>query len=165
MVAFIVWLNIKEPNKEFHVIDGLRCITMAHPDSTGPWPEPETITRPQLGGGYSHELIEVTEGVRAGLQRLVPQQARAEALERRDRQLLRRGLAEPLLDPLAQLVGGRREHEDRLGSQRVGGPLGQPREALHERGRLAGAGPADDEQGSAAVLDGFVLGGGEHFGN
>ncbi len=28
--------------------------------------EPETITRPQLGSGYSHELIEVTEGVRAG---------------------------------------------------------------------------------------------------
>ncbi len=28
--------------------------------------EPETITRPQLGGGYSHELIEVTDGVRAG---------------------------------------------------------------------------------------------------
>ena len=28
--------------------------------------EPETITRPQLGGGYAHELIEVTGGVRAG---------------------------------------------------------------------------------------------------
>ncbi|MCU1668600.1 MAG: putative oxidoreductase [Blastococcus sp.] len=28
--------------------------------------EPETITRPQLGGGYSHELIEVTEALRAG---------------------------------------------------------------------------------------------------
>ena len=28
--------------------------------------EPETITRPALGQGYSHELIEVTEGVRAG---------------------------------------------------------------------------------------------------
>jgi predicted dehydrogenase len=28
--------------------------------------EPETITRPPLGTGYSHELIEVTEGVRAG---------------------------------------------------------------------------------------------------
>ena len=28
--------------------------------------EPETITRPQLGGGYSHELIEVTESLRAG---------------------------------------------------------------------------------------------------
>ncbi len=28
--------------------------------------DPEPITRPQLGGGYSHELIEVTEGVRAG---------------------------------------------------------------------------------------------------
>jgi predicted dehydrogenase len=28
--------------------------------------EPEAITRPQLGGGYSHELIEVTDGVRAG---------------------------------------------------------------------------------------------------
>jgi predicted dehydrogenase len=28
--------------------------------------EPETITRPQLGGGYSHELIEVTECLRAG---------------------------------------------------------------------------------------------------
>jgi predicted dehydrogenase len=28
--------------------------------------EPETITRRQLGGGYSHELIEVTECLRAG---------------------------------------------------------------------------------------------------
>ncbi len=28
--------------------------------------EPETITRPALGGGYSHELIEVTECVAAG---------------------------------------------------------------------------------------------------
>jgi predicted dehydrogenase len=28
--------------------------------------EPETITRPQVGGGYSHELVEVTECLRAG---------------------------------------------------------------------------------------------------
>jgi predicted dehydrogenase len=28
--------------------------------------EPETITRPPLGAGYAHELIEVTEGVREG---------------------------------------------------------------------------------------------------
>jgi hypothetical protein len=28
--------------------------------------EPETISRPPLGTGYSHELIEVTERVRAG---------------------------------------------------------------------------------------------------
>jgi predicted dehydrogenase len=28
--------------------------------------EPETITRPALGGGYAHELIEVTECLRAG---------------------------------------------------------------------------------------------------
>jgi predicted dehydrogenase len=28
--------------------------------------DPETITRPPLGRGYAHELIEVTEGVRAG---------------------------------------------------------------------------------------------------
>jgi len=28
--------------------------------------EPETITRPPLGQGYAHELIEVTEGVREG---------------------------------------------------------------------------------------------------
>jgi predicted dehydrogenase len=28
--------------------------------------EPETITRQQLGGGYSHELVEVTECLRAG---------------------------------------------------------------------------------------------------
>ena len=28
--------------------------------------EPEEITRPQTGRGYAHELIEVTEGVRAG---------------------------------------------------------------------------------------------------
>jgi predicted dehydrogenase len=31
-----------------------------------PGAEPETITRPQLGGGYSHELIEVTDCLRAG---------------------------------------------------------------------------------------------------
>jgi predicted dehydrogenase len=40
-----------------------------HPDTivlhrTGA--EPETITRPRAGGGYSHELIEVTECLRAG---------------------------------------------------------------------------------------------------
>jgi hypothetical protein len=28
--------------------------------------EPETITRPPVGGGYSHELVEVTEAVAAG---------------------------------------------------------------------------------------------------
>jgi hypothetical protein len=28
--------------------------------------DPEEITLPQLGGGYSHELIEVSECVRAG---------------------------------------------------------------------------------------------------
>ena len=28
--------------------------------------EPETITAPQIGGGYAHELIEVTDGIRAG---------------------------------------------------------------------------------------------------
>ena len=28
--------------------------------------EPETITRQQTGGGYAHELIEVTECLRAG---------------------------------------------------------------------------------------------------
>jgi predicted dehydrogenase len=28
--------------------------------------EPETITRPQTGGGYAHELVEVTECLRAG---------------------------------------------------------------------------------------------------
>ncbi len=29
--------------------------------------EPETITRPQLGGGYAHELVEVTQCLQAGL--------------------------------------------------------------------------------------------------
>ena len=28
--------------------------------------EPETITRPRTGGGYFHELVEVTECLRAG---------------------------------------------------------------------------------------------------
>ncbi|WRL64588.1 hypothetical protein U6N30_01950 [Blastococcus brunescens] len=28
--------------------------------------EPETVTRPPIGAGYAHELIEVTECVRAG---------------------------------------------------------------------------------------------------
>jgi predicted dehydrogenase len=40
-----------------------------HPDTIvlhRPGAEPKTITRRPLGGGYAHELIEVTEGVRAG---------------------------------------------------------------------------------------------------
>ncbi len=40
-----------------------------HPQSivlTRKGAEPETITRPQTGGGYSHELIEVTDCIRAG---------------------------------------------------------------------------------------------------
>ena len=89
--------------------------------------------------------------------------ARAQALEGRDRGLLGGGAAEPLLDPLAQRVGGRREHEDALGGDGVARALGQPGEALDERGRLARAGAPDDEQRSAGVLDGLVLGGGEHL--
>lgn len=40
-----------------------------HPSTfvlTRPGRDPETITRPATGGGYAHELIEVTECVRAG---------------------------------------------------------------------------------------------------
>ena len=29
-------------------------------------PTPETITAPHIGGGYAHELIEVSECIRAG---------------------------------------------------------------------------------------------------
>jgi hypothetical protein len=105
------------------------------------------------------------ERVDAGLERLVVQQPCAEALEGRDRGLLGGRPAEPLLDPLAQRVGGRREHEDALGRHRVGRALCEPGEALDERRGLACARTADDEQRPPAVLDGLVLGGGEHFGN
>ena len=116
--------------------------------------------RQPVGGGDGGR-----ERVHAGLERLVVEQAGAQALERGDRGLLGGGAPEAFLDPLAQGVGGRGEHEDALRGDGGLRPLGQPREALHERGRLAGAGPADDEQRPAAVLDGLVLGGGEHFGN
>jgi hypothetical protein len=105
------------------------------------------------------------ERVDAGLERLVVQHARAQALEGGDGGLFGGRAAEALLDPLAQRVGGRREHEDRLCGQGVRRPLGQPGEALDERRRLARAGAADDEQRAPAVLDGLELGGGEHFGN
>ncbi len=50
------------------------------------------------------------------------------------------------------------------GSASPGRSASQAKRSI-ERGRLAGPGAADDEQRSAPVLDGFVLGGGEHFGN
>ena len=40
-----------------------------HPDTVvlhRPGVEPESVTRPPTGGGYSHELAEVTGGVLAG---------------------------------------------------------------------------------------------------
>ena len=106
------------------------------------------------------------ERVDAGLERLVVQQPRAQALEGRDRRLLGGRAAEPLLDPLAQRVGGRREHEDALR-----GPRASPGRSASQAKRSTSAvvlpvpAPPMTSKRSAAVLDGFVLGGGEHFGN
>jgi hypothetical protein len=104
------------------------------------------------------------ERVEAGLERLVVQQARAEPGHRVDRELLEAAV-EQALDAGAQRVrrglrAGEREHL--LGR---GAALGrQPRMAVHERARLAGARGAQHEQRTAAVRDHGLLGRGEGTG-
>ena len=96
------------------------------------------------------------ERVEPGLERLVVQQPRAEAVEGGDGQLLV-GARQAVLEPFAQRVGGGRrvaEHEQRLG---WGAFLHQVQEALGEDGRLAAPGPAQHEQRTAGVLDGGAL--------
>ena len=105
------------------------------------------------------------ERVDAGLERLVAQESGAERLERGHRELLGGGLGEALLDPLAQVVGGRggaREREDRLRRRSF---ACEPRDPLGQHPRLARSGAADDQQRAAGVRDGLVLGGGEHLAN
>jgi len=100
------------------------------------------------------------ERVQPRLERLVVQQPRAEAVERRDRELLVGG-GEPVLEPLAHGVGRRRgvaQHEQRL---RRGARGGEVHEPLGEDRRLAGACSAQDQQRTAGMLDGLSLGGAE----
>ena len=101
------------------------------------------------------------EGIEAGLERLVAQQARAEAVHRVDGELLEAAL-ELVLDAGAQRVGGGLrggEGEDLLGGQPAG--RGEPRVAGQQRARLARARGAHDEQRTAAVGDDLALRRGE----
>ena len=96
------------------------------------------------------------ERVEARLERLVAQQARAEAVEGRDGELLV-GAFQPVLEVGSQGVGrGGREaqHEQRLRRRAVAGEV---QEALGQDGRLAGARTAQDQQRAAGVLDGGAL--------
>ena len=108
--------------------------------------------RQPVRGGHGRR-----ERVDPGFQRLVAQQPRAQAAERRDRQLVV-GDGEPGLDPLAQRVRVQRERQQRIGGE----VLGELGEALDERRRLARPGAAEHEQRAAEVLDGLALGGGRH---
>ena len=101
------------------------------------------------------------ERVEPRLERLVVQQARAEAVDGRDGQLLEAAV-EPGLEPLAQRVGGGLgdgQDEDRLGREPA--LAHEPGEALAQHRRLAGAGAAEDEQRAAGVRDGLELAGGQ----
>ena len=97
------------------------------------------------------------ERVEPRLQRLVVQDARADAVDRGDGQLLEAAV-EPGLEALAQAVGGglgARQDEDRLG--REAALAHEPAEALAEDAGLAGAGAAEDQQRAAPVRDGLEL--------
>ena len=103
------------------------------------------------------------ERVDAGLERLVAQQPRAEALERRDRELLvgARRARPRSRSRSASAAAASGEHEDRLGRARPRS-TSQAKRSTSAR-RLAGARAADDEQRAAGVRDGLALGGGvEH---
>ena len=92
--------------------------------------------------------------------RLVVEQPAAERVHRGDRELLVRAV-DRLLEPAAQLVGrggGEGQREDGLGGHAL---LDQPREARHQRARLAGSRARHDEQRAAGMGDGLELGGGE----
>ena len=104
-----------------------------------------------VGRGHRGE-----EGVDAGLERLVLQQARAERVEGRHMQLLV-GRLDERLEPLAHLGrGGRREgeREDRVGRHPL---LDEPGEAAGERARLAGPGARHHHERAARVGDGLLL--------
>jgi hypothetical protein len=101
------------------------------------------------------------EGVEPGLERLVAQQPRAEAVDGVDGQLLEAPL-ELVLDAGAQRVGrGLRggEREDLLRRQAAGGR--EPGVAGQQGAGLAGARGADDEQRAPAVRGDLALRGGE----
>ena len=101
------------------------------------------------------------EGVEAGLERLVAQQARAEAVHGVDGELLEAAL-ELVLDAGAQGVGGGlrgRQGEDLLGGQPAG--RGEPRVARQQRARLARARGAHDEQRAPAMGGDLALRRGE----
>ena len=100
------------------------------------------------------------ERVEPGFERLVAQQARAEAVEGGDGQLLV-GAGQAVLEPPAQGVGGGRrvaKDELRLRRRALGSEVG---EALGQHRRLAAAGPAEHEQRPAGVLHGGALLAGE----
>ena len=61
------------------------------------------------------------------------------------------------LDPAQHLGGGAAREREQQDAARVGAALDEVGDAVHERGRLAGAGAGDDEQRAVAVLGGGQL--------
>ena len=64
---------------------------------------------------------------------------------------------EDRLDAAQHLGGGAAREREQQDAPRVGAALDEVGDAVHERGRLAGAGAGDDEQRSVAVLGGGEL--------
>ena len=101
------------------------------------------------------------EGVEPGLERLVAQQPRAEAVHGVDAELLEPAL-ELVLHAGAQGVGrllGRGQREDLLGCQAARGR--EPRVAGQERAGLARPGGAHDDERTSAMCGHLALRGGE----
>ncbi len=64
---------------------------------------------------------------------------------------------EDRLDPAQHLGGGAAREREQQDPPRVRAALDKLGDAVHERGRLAGAGAGDDEQRPVAVLGGGEL--------
>jgi len=105
----------------------------------------EQEREPVGGRGRDRERVE------PGLERLVAQQPRAHRMDRQDRELLERPVAERLLDAGPERVGGARgprDQEQRLGRRALRDEVGEARD---ERPRASAARSAEDEQRPAAV--------------
>ena len=116
-----------------------------------------------------HEVLGVAAvhdrevGLHADVPRVDAEQAGGGGVEGAAPDALRRAAGavaarrEDRLDPAQHLGGGAARERQQQDAARVGAARDEVGDALHERGRLAGAGAGDDEQRSVAVLGGGEL--------
>ena len=119
---------------------------------------------PQRGAGDVHEIFGVApveDGevrLHADVAGVDAQQAGGDGVEGAAPDALRgaaRGVAarrQHRLDAPQHLGGGAAREGEQQDAPRVGAALDEVRHAVHQRGRLAGAGAGDDEQRAVAVL-------------